>query len=434
MSQINRRDFLKVSGSAAVVAGTTAYAPFAFAKGGKKVVIVGGGIGGATAAKYIRLADKSIEVTLIEADANYYTCFMSNEVLNGFRSMDSIKFGYADLKSKYGINVVNDLVTAIDPAKRTVRTASGKSFNYDRCIVSPGVSFKFDTIEGYSAEVAETLPHAWKAGQQTVTLRKQLEAMNDGGVFAMVAPPNPFRCPPGPYERAAQVADYFKKHKPKSKIIILDPKGAFSKQGLFTAGWNKHYGSMIEWRGTPAGSSDNIVSRVDVKSRTLFTEMDEVTADVINIIPPQMAGKIAAVAGLTNASGWCPVDMMTFESTIHKGIHVIGDAAIQAPMPKSGYAANSQAKVAAAAVVALLNGKDAPHPSYVNTCYSVLAPEDGISVAAIYRYDPAQKKVIEVPGSGGLTPAYDKTTMEMRAREVQYAHSWFANITQDAFG
>jgi sulfide dehydrogenase [flavocytochrome c] flavoprotein subunit len=438
MSKFNRRDFLKLSGGAAALASSLGYSSFAIGGAAKKVVVVGGGIGGATVAKYIRMADSSIEVTVIEPNAHYHTCFMSNEVLSGERSIDSIKFGYSGLQA-HGVNVVQDSVSAIDATARTVTTAGGKTFKYDRCVVSPGVDFKWDTIEGYDAQVAESIPHAWKAGPQTVTLRKQLEAMKDGGTVCIATPPNPFRCPPGPYERASQIAHYLKQHKPKSKIIILDPKAKFSKMGLFTAGWEKHYGyktdnSLIEWHGTPEGSKDNVLQSVDARSRTVKTEFNEVTADVLNIIPAQKAGKIAFAAGLTNESGWCPVDLKTFESTIHKNIHVIGDSAIQSPMPKSGYAANSEAKVCAVAVVALMNDMEMPQPSYVNTCYSVIAPGDGVSVAAVYRYDNATGKIEAVKGAGGLSPGYDKSSMEMRAREEQYAHSWFKNITHDVFG
>ena len=328
---------------------------------------------------------------------------------------------------------MHDAVTAIDAAKQTVTTKGGKTFAYERCIVSPGIDFKWDAIGGYDAAVAETIPHAWKAGPQTVTLRKQLEAMKDGGTFLMAAPPNPFRCPPGPYERVCQVAHYFKQHKPKSKIVILDPKDKFSKFGLFTDGWKKYYGygtdnSMIEWiNGAQGGKIDS----VDAKAKTVTAAVEDFKGDVINIIPPQKAGAIAFTAGLVDESGWCPVDHKTFESAKHKKIHVIGDASIASPMPKSGYAANSQAKVCAASVVALLNGIDTPDPSYVNTCYSIIAPNDGISVAAVYHLGQ-DGKIAAVKGAGGLTPA--DASAEMRKREAAYAHSWFKNITHDVFG
>jgi len=424
MNKINRRNFVKI------VAGVSAASAIGFpaiaAAGGKKqVVIVGGGTAGATAAKYIRRADDSVEVTLIEPNEHYYTCFMSNEVLSGDRKLDSLKFGYDGLR-KHGVTVVQDTVTAIDATGRKVTTKGGKSFSYDRCIVAPGISFR-DNIEGYDAAAAEKFPHAWKAGPQTALLRKQLEAMPDGGTVLIAPPPNPFRCPPGPYERACQIAHYLKNHKPKSKVLIIDKKDKFSKQGLFTQAWERHYPGMIEWK--KAADTGGGIMRVDAKAGTVSTEFDDMKVAVANIIPAQKAGTIAEVAGLTDDSGWCPITGQTFESTIHKGIHVIGDAAIQSPLPKSGYAANSEAKVVAAAVVDLVNGREAGTPAWVNTCYSIVAPDDGISVAMVYNL--VDGKVAKVEGSGGLTPM-DSSPAD-RKREVQYAYSWFNNITHDIF-
>jgi sulfide dehydrogenase [flavocytochrome c] flavoprotein subunit len=386
----------------------------------KKVVVVGGGTAGATAAKYMKMADPSVDVTLIEANSHYYTCYMSNEVLGGDRSLDSIKFGYTGL-AKHGINVVNDKVTGIDAKSRTVKTAGGGSYGYDRCVVAPGIDFKWDTIEGYDAQVAEKIPHAWKAGPQTALLRSQLESMKDGGTVVIAPPPN-------------QIAHYLKQHKPKSKVIIIDPKPAFSKKGLFEGAWTKLYGygtdnAMIEWRGTPKGSDDNVLKSVDAGNMTAVTSFDEIKADVLNVIPAQKAGKIAFDAGLTNDSGWCPVDLGTFESTIHPNIHVIGDASVATGMPKSGYAGNSQAKVCAAAVVAMLNGQEPGTPSYVNTCYSIAGKDYAFSVAAVYRLAEDRSKIVSV--SGGLT---DPSNPETLKREVAYAHSWFKNITHDIFG
>ena len=425
MKKINRRNFIKIAGSAAAVSAV-GFPAIAAAGGKKQVVIVGGGVGGATAAKYIRRADSSVEVTLIEPNEHYFTCFMSNEVLGGDRSMDSIKFGYDGLR-KHGVTVVHDTVTAIDAKGQKVTTKGGKKFSYDRCIVAPGISF-VDNIEGYDAAATEKFPHAWKAGPQTALLRKQLEAMADGGTVLIAPPPNPFRCPPGPYERACQIAHYLKSHKPKSKILILDSKDKFSKQGLFTQAWDRHYKGMIEW--VKAVDTGGGVKSVDAKTGTVSTEFEEYTPAVANIIPAQVAGTIAKVAGLTDDSGWCPISGKTFESTLQKGIHVIGDAAIQAPLPKSGYAANSEAKVVAAAVVDLVNGREPGTPSWVNTCYSIVAPHDGISVAMVYNL--VDGKVAKVEGSGGLTPM--DSSPEDRAREEQYAHSWFNNITNDIFG
>ncbi len=435
MSNISRRNFVKLTGGIAAATTALGYTRIAGASnhgGQKRVVIVGGGMGGATTAKYIKMADASVEVTLIEANEHYYTCFMSNEVLAGERTMDSIKFGYSGLAG-HGVKVVLDTVTAIDAAKHTVTTAGGQTFEYDRCVVAPGIELKYDSVEGYSHEAAESVPHAWKAGPQTEILKQQLEAMKDGGLVVISAPPNPFRCPPGPYERASLIAHYLKEHKPKSKVLILDNKDKFSKKGLFEQAWTAMYGygtenSMIEW--VPA-SSDGKVLRIDAATKTAYTELSEHQADVLNVIPAMKAGKIATVAGLTDDKGWCPVDQKTFESTIHKDIHVIGDAAIAGKMPKSGYAANSQAKVCAAAIIAMLHGDAAPEPSYVNTCYSIPGKDWGISVAAIYRLG-ADGVISPVEGSGGLTPM--DATAEMHAREVKYAHSWFANITADTFG
>ncbi len=430
MTKVNRRTFIQATGVAA--AAGVAGMPNVVLGASKKVVVVGGGPGGATCARYLRIFDPGIEVTLIEPNKNYHTCFMSNEVLGGKRTIEQIRFGYDGLK-KAGINVVHDMVTAIDPAKKVVKTAGGKEFAYDRCVVAPGIDFRYETIEGYDEAATKTVPHAWKAGEQTVILRKQLEDMKDGGVFVLCAPPNPYRCPPGPYERASLIANYFKKHKPKSKIIILDPKPKFSKQGLFKAAWTKFYGfgsdnAMIEWRG--AQEEAGIVS-VDVANKTVTTKFgDKIKADVLNVVPAQKAGKIAHAAGLTNDSGWCPVNLHTFESTIHKNIHVIGDASIAKGMPKSGYAANSEAKVCAASVAALLNGKEPPAPAYVNTCYSIAADDWGFSVAAVYKLAKDGSKIMKV--SGGLTPG--DAPAEYYKREVYYAHSWYNNITRDIFG
>ena len=424
---ISRRNLLQGLGAASALA-----MPALAIAGTKKVVVVGGGTGGATAAKYLRMADPAIKVTLIEANRDYYTCYMSNEVLGGGRSLASIRFGYGGL-ARHGVEVVHDMVTGIDAARRIVTTAGGGRFAYDRCIVAPGIGFRWDTIEGYDEKVARTIPHAWKAGSQTVTLRRQLEAMKDGGTVLICPPPNPFRCPPAPYERASQIAHYLKNHKPRSKIIILDPKETFAKMGLFRQGWRRLYGygadnSMIAWHGA---SEDAGVVRVDAGSGTVTTGFGDVVAgDVINVIPAQKAGAIAFAAGLTNAGGWCPVDLNTFESTFHQNIHVIGDAAMATGLPKSGYAANSEAKVCAAAVAALLDGRDAPVPAYVNACYSIVGRDYGISVAAVYRLARDGSRIARV--SGGLTPM-DASPEHLR-REAAYAHSWYTNITGDIFG
>jgi sulfide dehydrogenase [flavocytochrome c] flavoprotein chain len=422
--KINRRDFVKAAGAATAV--SLLGVPHLALGAAKKVVVVGGGTGGATAAKYIKRLDSSIDVTVVEPNETYYTCYFSNEVLSGERKLESLQVTYDGLKA-HGINLVFDSATAIDGEKKVVKTAGGKELPYDRCVVAPGIELLYDKIEGYSEDKSKTLPHAWKAGEQTKILRGQLEAMADGGTVVIVAPDNPYRCPPGPYERASQIAMYLKANKPKSKVIILDSKSKFSKQGLFTQAWEKFFPGMIEWRPGP----DAAVVKVDAGTKSAETSFgDEVKADVLNVIPPQRAGKIAQVAGLADDKGWCPVEAKTFESTKVKGVHVIGDACIAGAMPKSAYAANSQAKVCASAVVALLNGTEVGVPSYVNTCYSIAGPEWGISVAGVYKVGK-DGKIAEVPGSGGVTPM-DAPEFAHK-REVEYAHSWYKNIVHDSF-
>ncbi len=433
MTHINRRNFVLSTGAA----GLALAAPrFSIAQGTKKVVVVGGGIGGCSAASYLRMLDPSIEVTLIEPLKTYHTCFMSNEVLAGERKLESIGFGYAGL-AKRGVKVVSDTVTAIDPVARVVKTAGGGSYAYDRAVVAAGIDFKWGAIEGYDAAAAEKVPHAWKAGPQTALLRKQLEAMRDGGTVVLCPPPAPFRCPPGPYERASLIAHYLKRHKPKSKVLIVDASTAFSKQGLFIGGWKALYGygtpnSMIEW--IPGDKTDRGIAKVDVAKKTVTTRFgDTHKADVLNVIPAQKAGKIAVDAGLTGSGDWCAVDLATFESKVHKDIHVIGDASAAATMPKSGYSAGSQAKVAAAAIVALFKGEQPGKPSYVNTCYSIVGKDYGISVANVYELGQDDKGAAVIKAvSGGVSPA--EASPEFRRREVEYAHSWFTNFTGEVFG
>jgi sulfide dehydrogenase [flavocytochrome c] flavoprotein subunit len=431
MSQVTRRNFIKLSTSVAVA--SMAGFPLLSFGANKQVVVIGGGAGGATAAKYLRMLDASIDVTLIEQNEFYHTCFMSNEVVGGERTLDSIKFDYKGLE-KRGIKVVKAKVTGIDADKKMVTVDGGQTFGYDRLIVSPGVEMKWGAIAGYDEAASEIMPHAWKAGPQTALLRKQLEAMKDGGTVIVTAPAEPYRCSPGPYERASLIASYLKEHKPKSKVIILDAKDTFSKQGLFMQGWKELYGygtdkSLIEWRSV---ADQGKVVRVDAKAMAVYAgDMeDEHKAAVINVIPPQTAGKIAIDAGLANEAGWCPVDRKTFESKQRKEIHVIGDASDASKMPKSAYSANTQAKVCAAAVVAALQGKDMIEPAYTNTCYSIVGKDYGISVAAVYRLG-ADGVINSVEGSGGISPK--DATAEHKKREVAYAHSWFSNITDDMF-
>ncbi|HDP88722.1 MAG TPA: twin-arginine translocation signal domain-containing protein [Thioalkalivibrio sp.] len=429
MTQISRRNFIKTVGAGGAL-GLFGLAGCGSDNGGSaaraKVVIIGGGPGGATCAKYLKRFDSDIEVTLVEPNASYTTCFGSNWVLGGLANMDDIVQGYDALKTTYGVTIVQDSVTEIDPAARKVTLTNGDTLPYDRLVVSPGIDFRWETVEGLDASTASAIPHAWKAGEQTRILRRQLEAMDDGGVFVMCAPGNPFRCPPGPYERAGMVAHYLKQHKPRSKVLILDAKDGFSKQGLFQAGWKELYGDMIEW---VPGSQGGMVDRVDVNTRTAYSDggLNEFKADVLNFIPRQKAGAIAHVAGLTNDDGWCPVDQQTFESTIHPGIHVIGDASVAGAMPKSGHSANSQGKIAAAAIVLGLQERPMITPSHVNTCYSLVGPDYGISVAAVYHYDEGGIK--GVAGAGGVSPA--DAGPQFRQQEADYARGWYASITQD---
>jgi len=431
---LNRRNFLKISAGTTAAIGLTGF-PFISRAAKPQVVVIGGGCGGATAAKYIRQLAPTIDVTLIEPNSHYYTCFMSNEVIGGERAFETLKFSYDNLANKYGIRIVPSLATHIDPTAQKVTTQTGAEFSYDRLIVSPGIDFIWDTIEGYNETVAqEKIPHAWKAGQQTLQLFNQIKAMKDGSTVIIAPPPNPYRCPPGPYERASLIAQYLKQHKPKSKILILDSKEGFSKQKLFMQGWEALYGygtsqSLIEW--LPA-SQEGQVKRIDANSKVVYAGEFEQrhSGEVINIIPPQKAGKIAFDSGLVDHTGWCPVNKKTFESSLQPNIHVIGDACIASKMPKSGYAANSQGKICAVAVISALQGETMGTPSYLNTCYSLISKDYGISVAQVYQLKG--ELIAPLPGAGGLTPP--NASAEDKKREVAYAYSWFNNITADIFG
>jgi len=429
MSQITRRDFLRIAGAASATGmlGISMARAAEISKGAARVVVVGGGFGGATCAKYLRRLNHGIAVTLVESSAKFITCPFSNLVLGGLRTMDSITHSFDTLKKKHGINVMHDTVTSIDAAGKKVKLKSGKTLSYDRLVVSPGIDFKYDAIEGYSAKAAEVMPHAWKAGPQTVLLQKKLKAMKNGGTFLIVAPPNPFRCPPGPYERASMIAHYFKEHKPKSKIIILDFKDNFSKEGLFKDGWAKLYPGMIEF--VPGAKGGKAVV-VDVKNMIVDTELAKHKGDVVNVIPPQTAGKIALASGLTDDTGWCPVDPKSFESKLHPGIHVIGDSSIAGALPKSGFAASSEAKMCAAAIVAALKGDTPAENSFVNTCYSLVGPNYGISVAGVYRN--TDKGITEVQGAGGVSPK--DAPDSFREQEAKFTVGWYQSITSDIWG
>ena len=426
---MNRRKLLQLlgSGSALAVAGPLATG-VAAARSSGRVVVVGGGFGGATAAKYLKRMDPGLDVTLVEPAREFYTCPFSNLYLGGMRDMQHIAHGYDELRNRYGVRVVHQLAEDVDAAAHTVTLADGEILAYDKLVLSPGIDIDYEALEGYDETVAEDIPHAWKAGEQTRTLRRQLEAMDDGGTFILTAPANPFRCPPGPYERVAQIAHYFSEHKPRSKILVLDAKDAFSKQGLFMDGWQAHYGDMIEWVGQ---SDDGRIVRVDGAERAVESEFGEIhRADVLNVVPPQKAGFIADRAGVTDGSGWVPIKPYTFESSQVDDIYVVGDATIAAPMPKSGFCANAQGRVTAAAIVAALQGRDPVPPSWTNTCYSVIAPDYAVSVAGVYRV--VDGEITEVEGSGGLSPR--EADADFRRREVDYAIRWYNAISMDAWG
>ena len=392
---------------------------------GPHVVVVGGGYAGATAAKYLRkFSDGAVRVTLVEPNPAFVSCPISNLVINGAKTIDYITTPYDNLSKRHGVTVVRDMVASIDADKRMVKLASGSSLSYDRLIVSPGVDFMYETLPGMAkAGAKDSVLHAWKAGAQTVALRKQLEAMPDGGVYALSIPRAPYRCPPGPYERACMVADYFKKNKPKSKVVIFDANDDIqSKKGLFMKAWAEHYAGMIEYR-----PKHNVVD-VDAASKTLKFEFnDDFKAAVLNVIPNMRAGDIALKSGLATANNrWCEVDFLTFESKAAKNVHVLGDSIQIAPgMPKSGHMANQHGKTCAAAVVNLLMGKEPPQlPLYANTCYSFVTPEDVVHVASVHRYDADKKTMLTVPGSGGVSVAASEL-------EGRYALGWAQNIWAD---
>ncbi len=391
-----------------------------------RVVVIGAGFGGATAARYVKTWAPATQVTVIEPAERFITCPFSNLVLGGLRDMASITHSYDKLAQR--VTLVRDSAVAIDADARAVRLQGGTTVPYDRLIVSPGIDFRWGAIAGYDEAASEKMPHAWKAGAQTVLLRQQLEAMPDGGTVIIVAPDNPFRCPPGPYERASMIAHYLKTTKPKSKLIILDAKDSFSKQPLFLDGWKRFYPSIVEW--VPVSKGGKVV-KVDLGAMSVEDEFGtQHKADVVNVIPPQFAGKIARDAGLAEASGWCAIEPLGFESNKIKNIHVIGDATLAAPMPKSGFVANNQGKVAAAAVVALLDGKTPAEATWNNVCYSRVTPDYGISVSNVIRV--AGGKFAEVPGAGGPSPR--EATDDFRKQEAEFGDGWYASITADMFG
>ena len=420
----SRRDLLKLAGGAAVAGLLPGRAG---ARARPRVVVVGGGFGGATCARYLMRHAPELDVTLVERARRFVTCPFSNAVIAGLRTLDSVTHGFEGLRRR-GVTVLEAEAAAIDPEGRTVRLAGGDSLAYDRLVLSPGIDLKWNAIDGYDEAAASRMPHAWKAGPQTTLLRRQLQAMEDGGLVVIAVPDNPFRCPPGPYERASLIADYLHRHKPRSKVVILDAKDGFSKQGLFREGWERLYPGLVEWVGFSDGG--NVIG-VDSGAMEVRTDFETFRADVANVIPPQRASRLVDTAGLAAGGDWCPVDQRTFESEVAPDIHLLGDAVLAGAMPKSGFSANSQAKVCARAVVARLREEEPPEPVLINTCYSLLAADYGISVAAVYRLDE-QGRIASVPGAGGVSPA--DAPLAFRRAEADYARGWYASITADMYG
>ncbi|MFZ5538968.1 MAG: FCSD flavin-binding domain-containing protein [Pseudomonadota bacterium] len=423
---MQRREFLTKLGAASALAALGGCATMGGAPGGR-VVVIGGGFAGATAAKYIRMwSDGKVDVTLIEPRDRFVSCPMSNLVIGGSKPIDFITHSYDNLARRWGVRMVRSTAVAVDTEKRTVRTASGETVPYDRLIVAPGIDFMWEQIPSMAKNPdagAQVAPHAWIAGPQTVLLRQQLEAMPDGGVAVIAIPKAPYRCPPGPYERACQIAWYFKAKKPKSKVLILDANEDIqSKKGLFTKVWNEDYKGLVEYR------PNHVITDIDLATRTLkFEVQGDVKANVVNLIPGQRAGAIARTAGVVTANNrWCDVDFLTYESIKVKNVHVLGDSIQVAPgMPKSGHMANQQAKVCAAAVVALLSGGTvSATPVVTNTCYSMTNDTDTVHVASVHQYDAAKKTMLPVPGAGGLSPA-------PTALEGKYAFAWARNVWAD---
>jgi sulfide dehydrogenase [flavocytochrome c] flavoprotein chain len=428
ISNLTRRDLLKVLSATAATSALSACATMDATKSVGKVVVVGAGYGGATAAKYLRLwSNGAVDVTLVEPNDAFVSCPISNLVLAGSKTMSDITVSYAGL-DKYGVKRVRDTVTAIDADKKQVRLASGQTLPYDRLVVSPGIEFMYDRLQGWSPAAEATVLHAWKAGPQTVALRKQLVDMKDGGVVVMSFPLAPYRCPPGPYERACQIAWYLKTAKPKSKLIVLDANPDYvSKKPLFSRVFSEDYKGVLDFRLNAP------VTEIDVKTLTLVTEVgDKVRGDVVNYIPPQRAANVARDAGLiTSNNRWCEVDWMTMESIKVKGVHVLGDATLSAAaMPKSGHMANQHGKAAAAAIVELLGGRPVIPPMMANTCYSFIDDKNAVHVASVHRWTPEKKTLEPVAGAGGIS-SQDRASW---ALEGAYANGWAQTIWADMLG
>ena len=424
MAGLTRRQFGLLTGTSAAALALPTYLR---AQGKPRVVVIGGGAGGATAARYIaKDSDGGVDVTLIDDSEMFTTCFFSNLYVGGFRSFESITHSYDTLQSSYGITKVTGRATAVDRDAKTVTMADGSTIPYDRLVVSPGIDLIWDSVEGYSQEVAEVAPHAWKAGEQTKILKAKLDAIENGQQILMVAPPNPYRCPPGPYERASMMAHALKSRGlTDSKVIILDPKEKFSKQGVFQEGWEKHYPGMIEWYGPDVHGG---IGAVDTAAGTVETDLDTFKGALLNVIPAQKAGEIAASAGLTNDSGFCPIVPESMRSTMDESVFVIGDACIAGDMPKSGFSANSQAKVAAMNIRGDLIGSKVFPAKFANTCWSLIESDDSVKVGA--QYAPGDGKIASTQSFISQSGEEDA----LRKANFEESVGWYAGITADMFG
>jgi sulfide dehydrogenase [flavocytochrome c] flavoprotein chain len=422
--RLTRRSLLARAAVAACVA--TYFRPALSQGVAGRVVVIGGGFAGTTCARTLKRLDPRLSVTLVEPNKTFTACPFSNEVIAGLRDLRDQEFTY-DKVGGDGIEVARVAATGIDPQARSIALANSARLPYDRLVVAPGIDFSWDAVPGYNEAAAERMPHAWNAGPQTDLLRRQLASMEDGGLVVFAAPANPYRCPPGPYERASLIAYYLKTKKPRSKVLVLDAKDAFSKQKLFQQAWQQLYPGLLEWVSLSSGGK---VTSVDPAAMTVTTDFQTYKPAVANIIPAQKAGGIAEAAGVVDRTGWCPIDPTTFESRLQPNVHVIGDAAIAGAMPKSAFAANAQAKVSAAAVAALLAGVAPVSPKLINTCYSLVAPDYGISIAGVYQPDNGQ--LVEVAGAGGVSPL--DAPASTRAAEASIANGWFRTLTAEVFG
>ena len=420
MTSISRRGFGGLFGASAL-----GFAMPSLAFGAvPKVVVIGGGAGGATAARYIAKDSKgAIDVTLVEASKRYYTCFFSNLYLGGFRDYDSLGHGYDQLATNHRVNVVHEWASSVDNAGKMVKLASGGTLSYDKLVLSPGIALKYDSIPGYSPAVQSRMPHAWTSGTQVQLLQNQVMNMRKGGVFVMVPPPNPYRCPPGPYERVSMIAHLLKQHNPTAKIIILDPKAKFSKQGLFMEGWEKHYSGMVDWIDPETHGG---IKSVNGDTMEFVTDLDTFKADAACVVPAQRAGSIAMAAGVTDGD-WAPIIPATMASKADPNIHVLGDASVASSMPKSGFSANSQAKVAANAIRGELTGSRVYDPRFANTCWSLIATDDGVKVGANYKAGAEKIDVVDKFVSQA------KESNDLRKTTYEESIGWYDGITTDMF-